>query len=182
MPPRKPTDKRKLPAAIATARDLEPGDMTRQWLDNGGDARITLTPERAEVLLVKVSCGMTVKAAATELGINPGVVNQRAYDDPSGFGVRLRAARQVAAPTLFETMLEVAFENPEEDPRTKKLKIEVLDRMAKVYDRANFGEQKSISVTTNMPVMLAPIPDLPDIDAEFSVSAPDDDDDDDDQP
>jgi hypothetical protein len=36
-------------------------------------------------------------------------------------------------------------------------------------NRAEFGEQKAISISTNMPVMLAPIPGLPDLDAEFRI-------------
>jgi hypothetical protein len=58
---RKSTDRRKLPAAIVKARDITPGDMSRQWLDNPGDACLKLTPERAEVILVNDQATLLIR-------------------------------------------------------------------------------------------------------------------------
>lgn len=128
--------------------------MSRLWLQ-GGDCRLKLTPERAELILLKVSSGMTVKAAATELGIPPGTVNSAAYNDPDGFGELLRQARREGAPTLFETMIEVAY-NESEDPRSRKLKIDVLDRMAKVYDRATYGDHVRVEASHSIAPVILP--------------------------
>ena len=151
-------------------------DMSRQWLQ-GGDCRLKLTPERAELILLKVASGMTAKAAALELGLAPGTVNSAAYNDPEGFGERLREARREGAPTLFETMIEVAFD-PDEDPRRSKLKIDVLEKMAKVYDRAVFGDQVRVDAVHSIaPVILPEIafPRLPTLSAPETSSDQDDD-------
>jgi hypothetical protein len=153
-PPRKPFNKRSTPKVLNSIISAPTEhDMVKHFLDNDTDLRKQLTPERAEAVLIMIATGKTAKAAATAIGVNPGTVSQRAYDDPEGFGARLRAARQQAASTIFETMIEVAFDE-DEDPRRSKLKIDVLDRMAKVYDRATYGDKLQVdqrTVTINMP-------------------------------
>lgn len=113
----------------------------------------TTTSAHLELLLIHVAAGATVKAICWELGISSGAVYQRAIDDET-FAGRLHAARKIGAQTLFDTMLEVAW-NAEEGVERSRLKVQVLDRLARTFDRS-LSDRQQIDVRTMTAYVLPP--------------------------
>lgn len=132
----KPIDRRKLPTVIANARNSNhPAAIGLQ----GGDARKRMTPETREEVLTKVAAGMTVRQAAVDTGLSPGMVHQRCLDDPE-FADRLTRAREHGAETLADTVLDVALD-PDMPAAQKNVIIDALKWLAKVNSRGRFGDK-----------------------------------------
>lgn len=103
----------------------------------------TVTDEHMEMVLARVAAGETVKAICETMGISAALVRQRAYDMPDLWGQRLHEARRMAADQSFDEMIRVAQDTSIEVPRARLI-IDVLDKMAKVHNRAVYGDKVQI--------------------------------------
>lgn len=106
-----------------------------------------------ELILVRVAAGATVRAVCLEFGIASGTIYQRAIDDQE-FRVRLHAAQEQCGKALFDMMVEVAW-NENESTERSKLKIQVLDRLARTFDRS-LSDRQQIDVRTQTVYVLPP--------------------------
>lgn len=102
-----------------------------------------VTDAHLEAILIRVAAGDTVRNVCTELEISSGAVYQRAIDNP-GYARRLEEARTLGAYALFDSMMDVAWDADEPVERSK-LKVSVLDRLARTYNR-NLGDRQQVDV------------------------------------
>ena len=103
----------------------------------------TITDQHLEIVLARVAAGETVKAVSEAMGISAALVRQRCYDQPELWGQRLHEARRMAADQSFDEMIRVAQDTSIEVPRARLI-IDVLDKMAKVHNRAVYGDKVQI--------------------------------------
>ena len=103
----------------------------------------TVTPEHMEVVLARIAAGETLKGVCTDLGISAALVRQRVYDESAIYGERMHQARRLNADQSFEEMIEVARDPNLEVPRARLI-VEVLEKMAKVNNRATYGDKVQV--------------------------------------
>ena len=103
-----------------------------------------ITDADMEIVISRVAAGETIKAVCTELKISAALVRQRAYDQPTVWGDRLHEARRMNADQSFEQMIEVARDGSLEVPRARLI-VEVLEKIAKVNNRAVYGDKVDVN-------------------------------------
>lgn len=104
----------------------------------------TVSDAHMEIVLTRVAAGETIKAVCMDLGISAALVRQRAYDAPEAYGDRLHEARRMNADQSFEQMIEVARDPNIEVPRARLI-VDVLEKMAKVNNRAVYGDKVDVN-------------------------------------
>lgn len=97
-----------------------------------------------EVILTRLAAGEYLVPICEDLGISAALVRKRQADHPA-FGDRVREAQRIAADYAFDQQLAVAFDMTIEAPH-KKIIIDVLDRRAKVHNRALYGDKVAVDV------------------------------------
>ncbi|MFZ4165273.1 hypothetical protein [Brevundimonas sp. NPDC058933] len=102
-----------------------------------------VTDAHMETVLARVAAGETVKGVCADLGISAALVRQRVYDAPEVYGERLHQARRLNADQSFEEMIEVA-RDPSLEVGRARLIVEVLEKMAKVNNRATYGDKVQV--------------------------------------
>ena len=162
---RKSLDKRLVPGILTECRA---SDHPTAIAFEGGDARRKMDARTAEVILLKIASGMLQKEAALSMGINPGTVAQRSLDDPDGFGVRLREAKELGAETLADSVLEYAM-RLDLSARDREVIIDALKWTAKMQNSRVYGDKVAVEAQIGIAPVVLPNVALPSIpDAEFS--------------
>lgn len=103
-----------------------------------------ITDADMEIVITRVAAGETLKAVCDHLKISAALVRQRGYDQPTVWGDRLHEARRMNADQSFEAMIEVARDGSLEVPRARLI-VEVLEKMAKVNNRAVYGDKVDVN-------------------------------------
>ena len=104
----------------------------------------TVTDAHMEMVIARVAAGETVKAVCEALGISAALVRQRVCDYPDLYGERLHQARRLNADQSFEQMIEVARDTTIDVPRAKLI-TDILEKMAKVNNRAVYGDKVDVN-------------------------------------
>lgn len=103
-----------------------------------------VTDAHMEIVISRVAAGETLKAVCEAMGISAALVRQRVCDYPDLYGEKLHQARRLNADQSFEQMIEVARDPNIEVPRARLI-VEVLEKMAKVNNRAVYGDKVDVT-------------------------------------
>ena len=102
-----------------------------------------------ERILDRVASGQTVVSLCAEIGVSAG----RFYDWVNKSEERTAAlarAREVAAHTLVEQTAEIVDMATPEDVAVAKLRAENRWRMAKAFNKAQYGDQSGVTVNVSL--------------------------------
>ena len=102
-----------------------------------------VTDHHMEMVIARIGAGDPLPEICRELGISAALVRMRCYDQPTVWGDRMAEARRISADEKHERMLTVAMDAslPVAD---RRLIVEVLEKHAKVYNRAVYGDKVQV--------------------------------------
>jgi hypothetical protein len=102
-----------------------------------------VTPEIAEIVLVRVASGDTLRAVCLDIGISSARVRQFFRDYSSIYADQWRMAKEDCAMAMADLIVDVAWDSNESNERSK-LKIETLKWIAERFNRDAFSQRQQI--------------------------------------
>jgi hypothetical protein len=102
-----------------------------------------VTPEMAEIILARVSCGDTLRAVCMELGISSANARLFFRENAGLYAEQWRMAKEDCASAMHELMFEIAGDTSI-GIETRKLYLDICKWTAERFNRDTFASRQQI--------------------------------------